>query len=161
VYTSLKVASPFSSTSRYGFVEYLTWLLSSFIIFPDGASPYLLAYVVFQILYPFMVFLAWNVSGFSRLQGSITYILVFLYRTAILKSRTCSLCQSTECFFIRLAFLSVFIGYILADINYKLENSTHSLFVCFLETLEKVNNFSRRPQGGRVSRTLPLCLFVC
>jgi len=64
-------------------------LLTLFIIFQDGASPYLLANVVFQIPHPILVFWGWRIFVFSRFQ---TFILS-LWNT-ILKSRTCSLSLS-------------------------------------------------------------------
>jgi len=46
-------------------------LLSSFIIFPDQASQYLLTWDTFRICYLFMAFLGWGIFVLTSLQDSI------------------------------------------------------------------------------------------
>jgi len=100
----VEVASPFClRASRSSFVEFSTGLLISFIIFLDGASPYFTYLWCLPVPQSFLVF-SWD--------GPSLYFLVSEDRfrsfdhslwNTILKSRVCSLCQSTECVFIRRA----------------------------------------------------------
>jgi len=79
MHTSVEGASPFCcSASRTYSIESLAGLLISFIIFPDGASPYLLALDVLRIFHPSLIFWGWSVSVFSRLQGSIPHVHSFV-----------------------------------------------------------------------------------